>query len=215
MGKKKAPSYATTTYDTGDLFGSSTTSKKGTTYDAADWMTSAGTAAGTGINSSLNNMLSNDFMNDANFQVYQNRFNDLASQNYDVSVLSPLANRGLMRSTGLQVATNNFNDALIDNTTDLMDNYYNRQSQNLSNALNTQNALYQYLTGVNQGSQTNSQNVSKYNLDKWQAEQQANQAMFNSLMQAGASLAGAGITGGTNLVAAKALGSSDLLGKSL
>lgn len=196
MGKKSAPEYAKTSYDTGGLFGTSTTDKNGTTFNPESWMTNAGTTAGTGINTSLNNMLSNDFMNDANFQAYQNRFNDLASQNYDTSVLSNLANRGLMRSTGLQVATNNFNDALIDNTTDLMDNYYNRQTQNLSNALNTQNALYQYLTGVNQGSQTNSQNVSNYNLQKWQAEQQANQAMLNSLMNAGASIAAAPMTGG-------------------
>ena len=215
MGKKSAPEYATTTYDTGGLFGSSTTGKKGTTYNPESWMTTAGNTAGTGINTSLNNMLSNDFANDANFQAYQNELNRVASQNYDTSVLSNLANRGLMRSTGLQSATDAFNRALIDNTTDLMDNYYNRQANNLSNALNTQNALYQYLTGINQGSQTNSQNISKYNLDKWDAEQKANQAMFNSLMQNGAGLAGAGITGGANVAAAKALGSSGLLGKGL
>jgi hypothetical protein len=202
MGKKSAPEYAKTTYNTGGLFGTSTTDKKGTTFNPESWMTDAGATAGTGINTSLNSMLSNDFANDANFQAYQNELNRVASQNYDTSVLSNLANRGLMRSTGLQSATDAFNRALIDNTTDVMDNYYNRQANNLSNALNTQNALYQYLTGVNQGSQTNSQNVSKYNMDKWKAEQQANQAMFDSLAKAGMAIGGVALapaTGGASL----------------
>lgn len=202
MGKKSAPEYAKTTYNTGGLFGTSTTDKKGTTFNPESWMTDAGATAGTGINTSLSSMLSNDFANDANFQAYQNELNRVASQNYDTSVLSNLANRGLMRSTGLQSATDAFNRALIDNTTDVMDNYYNRQANNLSNALNTQNALYQYLTGVNQGSQANSQNISKYNMDKWQAEQQANQAMFDSLMKAGMAVGGvvaAPMTGGASL----------------
>ena len=181
MGKKSAPEYAKTTYNTGGLFGTSTTDKKGTTFNPESWMTDAGATAGTGINTSLNNMLSNDFANDANFQAYQNELNRVASQNYDTSVLSNLANRGLMRSTGLQSATDAFNRALIDNTTDVMDNYYNRQANNLSNALNTQNALYQYLTGVNQGSQTNSQNVSDYNQWKYQQDLANGSTLKNTL----------------------------------
>ena len=181
MGKKSAPEYAKTTYNTGGLFGTSTTDKKGTTFNPESWMTDAGATAGTGINTSLNNMLSNDFANDANFQAYQNELNRVASQNYDTSVLSNLANRGLMRSTGLQSATDAFNRALIDNTTDVMDNYYNRQANNLSNALNTQNALYQYLTGVNQGSQTNSQNISDYNKWKYQQDLANGSTLKNTL----------------------------------
>lgn len=190
MGKNKAPEYATTTYNTGDLFGSSTTNKKGTTYDAADWMTNLNNTTTSGLNTTLNNMLSNDYANDANFQVYQNQLNKTAAQNYDTIVLSNLANRGLMKSSGLQAATNSFADTLADQTAELYDSYYNRQANNLSNLLNTQNALYQYLTGVNQGSQTNSQNVSDYNMEAYKADQALKGAMWQALGSAVGGLAG-------------------------
>ena len=192
MGKKSAPKYAKTTYDTGNLYGKSTSDENGTTYSAPNWISNTMGTVGNNVNSTLQNMLSNDFSNDANFKAYQNQLNKTASQNYDTSVLSQLANRGLMRSSGLQSATNAFADTLADKTTDLYDNYYNRQANNLSNLLNTSNTLYNYITGVNSGSQQNSKNVSDYNLSKWQAEQNANNAMWGTLMNAGASLAGSG-----------------------
>lgn len=188
MGKKKAPKYATTSYDTGGLFGKSTTSASGTKYTPESWMTDTGSTASTGINTSLNNMLTNDFANDPNFQAYQNQLNKTMAQNYDASVLSNLANRGLMRSSGLQSATNSFANTLADNTMNLYDNYYNRQQNNLANSLNVQNALYNYITGVNQGSQTNSKNVSDYNLQR--AQLNNNSALWGQLANAGASIAG-------------------------
>ena len=206
MGKhSNAPKYAQTTYDTGKLFGKSTSGENGTTYSAPNWISNTMGTVGNNVNSTLQNMLSNDFSNDANFKAYQNQLNKTASQNYDTSVLSQLANRGLMRSSGLQSATNAFADTLADKTTDLYDNYYNRQANNLSNLLNTSNTLYNYITGVNSGSQQNSKNVSDYNLSKWQDEQNANNALWGSLMNTGASLAGTAITGGTSLKGNKLL----------
>ena len=190
MGKSKAPKYATTNYDTGGLFGSSTTSKKGTTYDPENWMTGLSNTTTSGIGTTLNNMFSNDYANDPNFQAYQDNLNRQAQQNFDASVLSPLANRGLMRSTGLQAATNSFNNSLIDNTTDLMDNYYNRQANNLSNLLNTQNSLFNYITGVNQGSQNLSNAVSGRNMQAYQADQALKGQMYQALGQAIGGLSG-------------------------
>lgn len=170
MGKKKskvkynAPEYASTSYDTGGLFGSSTTDKSGTSYTPSSWMTNTMNTTGNSINTTLQNMLSNDYSNDANFQAYQNQLNKTAKQNYDTSVLSSLADRGLMRSSGLQAATNSFADTLADNTTDLYDSYYNRQANNLSNLLNTSNALYNYMTGVNSGSQATTNALNNFNL---------------------------------------------------
>lgn len=195
MGKSKAPKYAKTTYDTGGLFGSSTTDKKATTYDPENWMTGLSDTTTGGISTTLGNMLSNDYANDANFQAYQDNLNRQAQQNFDAGVLSPLANRGLMRSTGLQAATNSFNNSLIDNTMDLYDNYYNRQANNLSNLLNTQNALYNYITGVNQGSQNLSNAVSNHNMEAYKADQALKGQMYQALGQAVGAFAGAG-TGG-------------------
>lgn len=198
MGKKKkAPSYAETTYNTGNLFGSSTSNKEGITYKPTNWMTSTMGTVGNNLNSTLSNMLSGDFSNDANYQAYQNNLNRQMAQAYDASVLSQLANRGLMRTSGLQAATNAFADTLADKQMNLYDNYYNRQAQNLSNLLNTSNTLYNYLTGINTGSQTLSNNVSNYNLAKWQAEQAANNnsGLWGSIAQAAGTLGGGALGG--------------------
>jgi hypothetical protein len=180
MGKSnKTPEYATASYDTGGLFGSSTTSKKGTTYTPTDDITTAGTTAWNGLNNSLSSLGSTDYSNDANFQAYQNQLNKSMQQSYDTDVLSQLANRGLMRSSGLQSATNSFANTLADNTTNLYDSYYNRLSNNLSNYANTLNNLYSYITGVNSGSQNNANNVSNYNLQRAQVNN--NNSLWNSL----------------------------------
>ena len=89
MGKSKAPNYAKTTYDTGNLFGSSTTDKKGTTFNPAGWMSDTMDTVGGNVNSTLYNMLSNDYSNDANFQAYQNQKNKSAEQNLDASDITP------------------------------------------------------------------------------------------------------------------------------
>ena len=100
MGKKdknSAPEYQPTKFDTGNLYGSSTTNKSGTTYQAPDWISNTVGTVSSNINPTLNSMLSNDYSNDANFQVYQDNFNRGMQQAYDTNVLGNLADRGLMR----------------------------------------------------------------------------------------------------------------------
>lgn len=192
MGKSsKKPEYAGTTYDTGGLFGSSTSNKNGTSYDPEGWMSNTMGTVGSNVNSTLKNMLSNDYSNNANFQAYQNQLNRTAAQNYDTSVLSQLANRGLMRSSGLQSATNAFADTLANNTTDLYDSYYNRQANNLSNLLNTSNALYNYVTGVNTGGLNNTGAVNNFNLG---AAGINNNGLWSSLSNTAGNIAGTAIS---------------------
>lgn len=207
MGKS-APKYATTTYDTGGLFGKSTSKEKGTSFAGENWQNTMGNTGANLINTSLANMLSNDYSNDANFKVYQDDFNRNMTQAYDTNVLSNLANRGLMRSSGLQAATNSFNNTLNENLANLYDNYYNRQVNNLTNALNSQNALYSWITGLNNAAMNNSKNVSDHEMQAYQAEQQANAALWSGLAQAAGSIAAAPMTGGTSIagtLASKAL----------
>lgn len=193
MGKaKKAPEYTTASYDTGGLFGSSTSNKKGTNFTATDDMNSIGNAAWGGLSSSLQGIYSNDYANDPNFQAYQNQLNKSMEQNYDATVLSNLANRGLMRSSGLQAATNSFADTLADQTTKLYDSYYNRQANNLANSQNVLNNLYSYITGVNTGSQNNANNVSNYNLNATQLNNAAtaqNNALYAQIANTAAGIA--------------------------
>lgn len=203
MGKSKAPEYAKTTTSTGGLFGSSTSDKSGTSFTGEDWQTNMGGLGSNLINQSLQGMATNDYSNDPNFKVYQDNFNRQAQQAYDANVLNPLANRGLMRSSGLQAATNSFNNTMADNLADLQDSYYNRQVNNLSNSLNSQNTLYNWITGLNNASAQNSKNISDYNMQAYQAEQAAKSAMWGNLMNAAGSIAGAGLTGGMSLAGDK------------
>lgn len=165
MGKtQKAPNYASASYNTGGLFGSSTAGKGGVTYTPTESISNAGNSAWNGLNSTLNSLTSGDYSKDANYQVYANRLKDQMTQNYDTSVLSNLANKGLMRSSGLQSATNAFNDTLANQTTNLYDSYTNQLSNNLANYQNVLSNLYNYITGVNTGAQNQANNVNNYNL---------------------------------------------------
>ena len=183
--------------------GKSTSKEKGTSFTGENWQNTMGNTGANLINTSLANMLSNDYSNDANFKVYQDDFNRNMTQAYDTNVLSNLANRGLMRSSGLQAATNSFNNTLNENLANLYDNYYNRQVNNLTNALNSQNALYSWITGLNNAAMNNSKNVSDHEMQAYQAEQAANAQLWSGLAQAAAAAA-APMTGGASLAAAGA-----------
>ena len=206
MGKSKAPEYAKTTTSTGGLFGEATNSKKGSTFTAEDWQTNMGGLGSNLINQSLTGLSSNDYSQDPNFQVYQDNFNRGMQQAYDTNVLGNLTDRGLMRSSGLQAATNSFNNTMQQGLADLYDSYYNRQQNNLNSALNAQNNLYSWITGLNQDAAKNSKNVSDYNMQAYQTEQAAKQAMFNSIMQGVGAIGGAAMGNGgalTGLIAKK------------
>jgi hypothetical protein len=198
MGKSKAPDYATTTTKTGGLFGEATNSATGSTFKPEDWQTNMGGLGSNLINQSLTGLSSNDYSKDPNFQVYQDNFNRGMQQAYDTNVLGNLTDRGLMRSSGLQAATNSFNNTMQQGLADLYDSYYNRQQNNLNSALNAQNTLYGWITGLNQDAAKNSQAVSNYNMQAYQADQASKQAMFNQLMNV-AALAAAPATGGASL----------------
>lgn len=217
MGSKSAPEYAKTSFNTGGIFGSSTTDKSGTQFNSNANMTNIGNNALSGWNNALTAIGNNDYSNDPNFQVYQDNFNRNAQKSFETNVLNPIQSQGLMRSSGLQAATNAYNNTLTDNLADLYDSYYNRQVNNLGQYQNSANTLYNMIMGINQGSMTNSQNVSDYNMKAWQQEQANKQAMLNGLVQAAGTVAGAALTGGTSLAgaglskAAGGLAGSDIL----
>ena len=189
MGSKSAPKYANTTFDTG-IFGSSTSGEKGTKYKSNANMTNIGNNALSGWNNALTAIGSNDYSNDPNFQVYQDNFNRNAQKSFETNVLNPIQSQGLMRSSGLQAATNAYNNTLTDNLADLYDSYYNRQVNNLGQYQNSANTLYNMIMGINQGSMTNSKNVSDYNMEGYKADQALKAAMWQALGQAAGGIAG-------------------------
>ena len=195
MGKSKAPEYATTTTSTGGLFGESTSSGSGTSFKAEDWQNTMGGTGSNLINQSLAGLSSNDYSQDPNFQVYQDNFNRGMQQAYDTNVLGNLTNRGLMRSSGLQAATNSFNNTMQEGLADLYDTYYNRQMNNLNAGLNAQNQLYNWITGINNSAMQNSKAVSDYNMEGYKADQALKAAMYQAIGQAVGGIGG-GLAGG-------------------
>jgi hypothetical protein len=146
-------------------------------------------------------------MKDPNFIRYQKQFTKNMNDLYDTSVLSNLANRGLMRSSGLQGATNAFNDTLAKNQLNLYDNYYSRLNNNLSNLLNTSNTLYNYMTGVNQGSQQQAGNLNQYNLNKAQIDNAGSGNLFGTIANAVGTIGGAAVGGPAGAAIGNKLGS--------
>lgn len=194
MGSKSktAPEYQTTTYGTGGLFGSSTNSSKGTSFTGNESMNTAGEQAWGGLNAALNAINSNDYSNDPNFQVYQDNFNRGMQQAYDTNVLGNLTNRGLMRSSGLQAATNSFNNTMSENLANLYDNYYNRQTNTLNANQNTLNNLYNYITGNNSAAASGGKDLNNYNMQR---------VLYNNANSGGGGLAG-GLSGAMSGAAA-------------
>ncbi len=210
MGKSssKSPDYAKTTTSTGDLFGESTNSKAGTSFNPEAWQTSMGNLGSNLINQSLTGLSSNDYSQDPNFQVYQDNFNRGMQQAYDTNVLGNLTDRGLMRSSGLQAATNSFNNTMQQGLADLYDSYYNRQQNNLNSALNAQNNLYSWITGLGQSAANNSQAVSNYNMQKYQADQANKSNLWGNLASAAGTIAGAYFGGPAGAALGNKLGSA-------
>lgn len=167
MGKgKKVGGYKEASYDTGGLFGSSTTSENGTSYTPNSYMPSIANSSWRGWQNTLNSLKNGDFSKDKNYQVYSKNLQKQMTNDYNNNVLSNLANNGLMRSSGLQAATNAFNDTMANQRANLYDSYYNRLNNNLANYENSISNLYNYLTGVNTGSQNQANNLNNYRLSK-------------------------------------------------
>ena len=180
MGKKShVPEYSSATFDSG-LFGTAKADKSGVTANPAGWMnTLSNTVTGSltptvnTMNSTLGNILSGDYLNDANFKQYKSAFDRQAKNTFDTAVLGNVTDRGLLRSSGLQALNDSYQNAMNNNLTNLMDNYYNRQvsnyglvTSNLGNLLNTQNALYNWITGNADIAQKQANAVSGYNAQK-------------------------------------------------
>lgn len=214
MGKKKspkAPEYQNTTYSTGGLFGDTTTTKEGTTFNPNSSMSRIGGMAWQGLGNSLNNLNRTDFSKDKNYQVYSNNLQRQMRDNFNNNVLSGIANNGLMRSSGLQAATNAFNDTLANQTANLYDSYYNRQAQSLANYQNTLNSLYNYLSGVSGLGMNANSLVNNFNQNNFQnklAAQKNNSNLWGSIAGLAGSAIGTAFAPGVGTAIGGQLGSA-------
>lgn len=173
MGKGGgAGSYPTTTSQS-TLWGSSTTNAGGTTFNPTKWQSDTMNITGQALAPTLQEYL-NPSYNSSEYKKTKEKFDKQASESYDNNVLSKLANRGLMRSSGLQASTNAFNDTLADQEADLMNSYKQSKLTDLSTLLGLSTDLYNYSQGENKLSSSLANSVANYNLQNQALQNQSN-----------------------------------------
>ncbi|MFR1672360.1 MAG: hypothetical protein ACLSWI_05380 [Candidatus Gastranaerophilaceae bacterium] len=200
MGKGSAGEYPTTTMNTG-LYGSSTTNKKGTTYNPTDFQKNLVNTSQQGISSTLSEFLNPSYKSETYLADKAQRQKQ-QQQAFDASVLSPLANRGLMRSSGLQAATNSFADTLANQESQAMANYKTEQANKLATLLGLYEMPYNMMTGTSGLSQGLSNAVGNYNLQNQAQLNASNSGAFGQIANTVGTigkLAMAGPTGGASL----------------
>lgn len=186
MGKSsKAPEYASTTNNT-NLYGSSTTNKNGTTFSPTNFQSNLVNNVEQQLPNTLNEYINPTYNSDL-YKAQQEQRNINNSQNYDANVLGDIANRGLMRSSGLQAQTNIFADNIANQEAQAMADYKAQQANNLSQLMGLYEIPYNMMIGNNNTSQNLSNAVSNNNLLKYNAG--SNGMLYNMLSE---SAAGAG-----------------------
>lgn len=192
MGKSnKAPDYASTTTNTG-LYGSSTTNQNGTTFNPSAFQSTLINNVQNQLPNTINEYI-NPTYSSPEYQLQQaQRYKDY-SQNYDANVLGNIANRGLMRSSGLQAATNQFSNQIAQNEAQAMQDYTNLQGSDINTLMGLYQVPYGMMNNTNNASQNLSNAVSNYNLMKYNAQ---GNSMLTNMLKGGAQGAMAGSSAG-------------------
>lgn len=200
MGKGGGAGEYPTTTSQSTLWGSSTANKSGTTFNPTQWQNDTMNIAGRNLAPTLQEYL-NPTYNSTEYKKTKDEFDKQATKSYENNVLSQLANKGLMRSSGLQASTNAFNDTLADQEADLMNSYKQSKLTDLSTLLGLSTDLYNYSQGENKLSSTLANSVANYNLQNQALQNQANANTMGLLMKG----IGTGAEVGTTLFSDKRL----------
>lgn len=119
------------TYNTGGLYGSSTTGKRGTTYKPTDFEKQLVGQTTSAIPDYLNQLI-NPTYDSQSYLNRQQQLNNTARQSLENNVISPLSQRGLTRGSSVNQMSNQLNNKLTDAQLDLM----NSEDSRVSNVLN-------------------------------------------------------------------------------
>lgn len=119
------------TYNTGGLYGSSTTGKGGTTYKPSDFESQLVQQTTSAIPDYLSQLI-NPTYNSQSYLNRQQQLNNTARQSLENNVINPLAQRGLTRGSSINQMSNQLNNKLTDAQLDLM----NSEDSRVSNILN-------------------------------------------------------------------------------
>ncbi len=197
MGKSKgAGEYPTTTLNTG-LYGSSTTNKNGTTFNPSSFQQNLVGSVEGYVPNILNEYVNPSYNSEMYLAEKAQRQNQ-QKQAYDSGVLSQLANRGLMRSSGLQSATNSFADTLANQEVQAMQNYQAQQANKLATLMGLYEVPYNMMHNSTNASKSLSDAVGNYNLQNQafiEKQKAQNSATFGELGNIAGGLAGTLIAG--------------------
>jgi len=152
---KKAKSQ---TYDTGGLYGSSTTNKRGTTFNPTEFQTNLVNQTSSGISDYLS-QLTNPTYDSQSYKNRQQQLSNAANQSLENDVISPLAQRGLTRGSSVNQMSNQLANKLTDAQLDLMNSEDERVSNVLSQLMNYYQVPYNMMTNANSASSNLYQNA--------------------------------------------------------
>lgn len=139
------------TYDTGGLYGSSTTGKRGTTYNPSGFETQLVNQTTSAIPGYLQQLISPTY----DSQSYLNRQQQLsnsANRSLENDIISPLSQRGLTRGSSINQMSNQLANKLTDAQLDLMNSEDSRVSNILGQLMNYYQVPYNMMNTANQAS---------------------------------------------------------------
>lgn len=139
------------TYNTGGLYGNSTTGKRGTTYDPSDFEKQLVGQTSSAIPQYLQ-QLTNPTYDSEIFQSKLKRFNDTANQNFENNVINNMASRGLGRGSTVNQITGQYNNSLLNAQQDLFNSEDSRVSSVLNQLMNYYQVPYNMMNTANQAS---------------------------------------------------------------
>ena len=142
------------TYNTGGLYGNSTTNKNGTFYNPSSFETQLVNQTTSAIPSYLQQLVSPTY----DSQSYKNRQQQLANaatQSLENNIVSPLSERGLTRGSSINQMANKLTDAELD----LMNSEDSRVANVLSQLMNYYQVPYNMMSSANQASNNLYQNA--------------------------------------------------------
>ncbi len=157
------------TFSSGNLYGSATTNKYGTTYNPSDFETKLINMTGKYIPQYMEQLV-NPTYDSAIFKAQTAQRNRLANQSFENNLINPLASRGLTRGSSINQMSNQFAGKLADLETDAMANEDTRNANMINNLFNYYQVPYSNMMGIAnmsgnlyQQALRNAQNANEFN----------------------------------------------------
>lgn len=135
------------TFSSGNLYGSATTNKYGTTYNPSAFETKLMSMTNKYIPQYMEQLV-NPTYNSNIFKAQTAQRNRLANQSFENNLINPLASRGLTRGSSINQLSGQFAGKLADLETDAMANEDTRNADMLNNLFNYYQVPYANMAGI-------------------------------------------------------------------